>query len=525
VRTLRTNPVPSLFAVFMALIGIAWVFAAPPGVGPDEPAHYIKALGVGGGQLYGRPPGVRVSQADVQALVKGHRSAKERAQVEAFLRAGPPAQAPWQTRTSRKFTVPAGMGLSAFGCGGQAPSDLGHCIGDTSTNATDRDTYVGTYQPFMYALPGVVMRTTSAPVAALRLGRLVNAALSLGLLVVATLVLWDRSRAALSLVGMAVAVTPAVVFFASILNPSGPELASGICFAACLLRLARSTDASGWVWVACAGSGAVLGLGRSLGPLFVVLMVASVVVLVGWRRALSVLTAAPGRAAVTAATVALAAVVGTVWERTRQPHLPVGPGAVRKGLDPAIDILPGLSKEAVGVFGADNIFMPLTFYVVWWLMLAVLLAAALYVGRGLERASLPALALAIVLVTVVVAAVVRQSGYELQGRYVLPYAVLLPLWAGELLSRHRERLHPRAARALLVSVTAGAAMVQAGAWYTHGHRVSVGAHGDWLFASRAGWVPPLGWWTWIAVVLAAAGVYVLAGLRAGEVAAGPAPPR
>jgi hypothetical protein len=31
----------------------------------------------------------------------------------------------------------------------------------------------------------------------------------------------------------------------------------------------------------------------------------------------------------------------------------------------------------------------------------------------------------------------------------------------------------------------------------------------------------LGWWTWIAVALAAAGVYVLAGLRAATAAAQP----
>ncbi|MBA3262897.1 MAG: DUF2142 domain-containing protein [Thermoleophilaceae bacterium] len=512
----RSTPVPALFALFLLLIGVAWALADPPGAGPDEPAHYIKALGVGGGDLYGRSLG-GPTPAEVRALTNTRRSPEELAQLKAFLGRKPSAGALWQRRTSREFAVPAGLSFSAFGCGYQN-DDNWSCLdeGESSATATDRPTYVGTYQPYMYAAPGLVMRAVGESQTAMRLGRLVNAAVSFGLLVVAALVLWDRSRGALSLVGLMVAVTPAVVFFASILNPSGPELTSAICFAACLLRLTRTTECPGWVWLACGGSGAVLGLSRSLGPVFVVLLVAAVVVLAGWRGAAAVLKAAPRRSAATAAMIAIACAAGAFWEREYQPHVPWGPGTILDGLDPSIDNLPHLPKQAVGVFGGTDIYMPLTFYIVWWLMLAALLAAAFYVGRGLERASLPALAVAIVLATLGLSAVYRQVGYELTARYILPFAMLLPLWAGELLSRRRDPLHPRAARTLIIAVAVGAAAVHAVAWYTHGRRVSVGVDGNWLFAPDAGWVPPLGWWAWIAVVLAAAGAYVLAGLRAGE---------
>ena len=268
--------------------------------------------------------------------------------------------------------------------------------------------------------------------------------------------------------------------------------------------------------VACAGSGAVLGLSRSLGPAFVVLLVVAVVVLTGWRQAVAILRAAPRPSAATAVTIAIACAAGAFWERRYQPHLPWGPGTIRDGLDESIDNLPHLAKQAVGVFGGTDIFMPLTFYVAWWLMLAALLAAAFYVGRPLERASLPALAVAIVVAALVLSAVSRQTGYELTARYILPFAVLLPLWAGELLSRHRDRLERRAVRTAIVLVAGGAATVHAAAWYTHGRRVSVGADGGWVFPPDAGWVPPLGWWAWIAVVLAAACAYVLAGERVSE---------
>lgn len=43
--------VPLLFGAFLLLAGLAWAVANPPGIGPDEGAHYVKAIGVGGGDL------------------------------------------------------------------------------------------------------------------------------------------------------------------------------------------------------------------------------------------------------------------------------------------------------------------------------------------------------------------------------------------------------------------------------------------------------------------------------------------
>jgi hypothetical protein len=519
-RTGRSYAAPVLFALFLLLIGVAWALADPPGAGPDEPAHYVKALGVAGGDLYGRTP-EGASQAEVRALLNTRHSPQELARLRDFLGQKPTAGQLWQRRTSREFEVPAGLSFRAFGCGYLTDDDW-RCLhqGEPSATATDSPTYVGTYQPYLYAAPGIVMRAAGEPQTAMRLGRLANAALSLGLLVVAALALWDGSRGALSLVGLMVAVTPAVVFFASILNPSGPELTSGICFAACLLRLTRATGAPRWVWLACAVSGAVLGLSRSLGPAFVVLLAAAVVLLTGRRRAAAIIRDTPRRSAATAATIAIACAAGAAWERIYQPHVPWGPGTILDGLDPSLDNLLRLPGQAVGVFGGTDVFMPSAFYVLWWLMLAALLAAALYVSRGLEVLSLPALAVAIVVATLVLSAVTRQTGYELTARYILPFAALLPLWAGELVSRRHDRLPLPVARTLMIAVAAGAAIVHAAAWYTHGRRVSVGADGSWLFAPDAGWVPPLGWWTWIAVVLAATCAYLLAGLRASAALGG-----
>jgi hypothetical protein len=500
------------------LIGLAWVVADPPGAGSDEPAHYIKALGVGGGDLVGQPPRARgPTPEQLKRLLRS--SPEQLKRFKAQVQQQPSAGALWQQRTSREFTVPAGLSFDAFGCGYITHDDWG-CLDDGRAfpRAIVRRSYVGTYQPYLYALPGVVMRATNDPQTAMRLGRLVNAVLSLGLLLTAAFVLWDRSVGALSLSGLIVAVTPLVVLFASSLNPSGPELTSAICFSACLLRLTRSSSVASRIWAITAASGAILALARSLGPIFVVLLVATVAVVRGRRPVKAALQGDPQAATASAAAIAIACAGGAFWERQYQPHVPWGPHAVIHGLRPSIDNLPALLKQTVAVFGGNDIFMPLGFYVVWWLMLAALLGAALYVTRARERRSVPALALVVLVATLVLSAVYRQIGYELSARYILPYAAILPLWAGELIAEHGDRLPARVGRGMLPTLACGAAGVHAVAWLTNGRRVSVGADGSWMFPPDAGWVPPLGWWPWIAVVVAATCAYIAAGVTAGRVA-------
>jgi hypothetical protein len=112
----RSIGVPALFGLFLVLMGLAWAFADPPGAGPDEPAHYIKALGVGGGDLYGRRPG-GPTEAQLRTFMKAGRSAEELARMKAFLGADASLGAAWRAQTTREFTVPAGLSYTAFGCG------------------------------------------------------------------------------------------------------------------------------------------------------------------------------------------------------------------------------------------------------------------------------------------------------------------------------------------------------------------------------------------------------------------------
>jgi len=81
--------------------------------------------------------------------------------------------------------------------------------------------------------------------------------------------LWERSSGPRSIVGLLAAATPMLIFVASSLNASGPEVAAGVCFFSALLRVTRPSEPRTWTWVVLGVSGVVLAASRTLGPLTV----------------------------------------------------------------------------------------------------------------------------------------------------------------------------------------------------------------------------------------------------------------
>src|SRR5581483_9382614 len=96
------------------------------------------------------------------------------------------------------------------------------------------------------------------------------------------------------LVALLAAVTPTVLFVATLVNPSGLELCANLAFICGLLRIGRDGRSartggdprlSRWIWVATAASGAVTVLSWQLGPAFAVVDIVAVAGLSG-REAL-----------------------------------------------------------------------------------------------------------------------------------------------------------------------------------------------------------------------------------------------
>ena len=469
------------------LLTVAWIFANPQFAGPDEHSHYTRALEVGRGNL-----------------ITEHRPDAATGGTEAAL------------RRNRELTYAARVPA------GKAPPDPSCYIDDGDRDAsclddhrpprqeTETTTAVGNYQPLPYLLPGLAIRLADSPGPALRLARIVNALLTLLLFYLALRMAWSPDAGAISLLGVVMAVTPMAIYCGAALNGSGPEIAAAIAFASACLRLRRdeSCARSPRVWTVIGVTGVVLALTRSLGPLWLVLLVATVIGLVGPKTAWAYVRA--GHRVAAGALVAIVVAIGLNlgWERAYGPELTTGFANLRAVLDEAVGEWWRSSSEMIGKFGYLQFRLPSILYVAWFGAGLAVAAVALRAGRLRERATLAAtLAGALVLPMVMWIYAIRQTGYGMQGRYVLPLLVIVPLLAGELIRAHAHELAERTRRALVIAVPLVAGAVHLLAFHWNARRSAVGLDGSFFFADPA-WSPPLGWIPWF--VLAALGAAALA---------------
>jgi len=497
----RRLPAPPILVIIAyLLLGSAWLVGNPPGAAPDEPSHYLKALAAGRGELY---LGSRLPQpADVEQLTDVQR---------------------WHQTTSRVVSLPGRLDPVGLPCNAFHPEVSAGCLTRLSTPPGDieRPTIVGPYQPFTYVLPGALMRFAGDPGDAVRLGRAGFWLCSAVFVALATLLLWSPDEGGCSLVGLLIAVTPAVVFASSSLSANGLEITAGLCFMAAVVRLARDPGPSRWVWAAVGTSGAVLPLARATGLIWVPLGSLVLVALVGARPALDILRRS-GRLGIVAITVVAVGMTSSLaWEMVAQPHPARGIGAAARYLPGEVRELPEMLDQAIGVFGWLDTAMWRPAYLFWKGMLLGLIVLALLVGRRRDRAVMAGLVLAAIAVTLTAAVLNRPTGFGAQGRYVLPFLVIVPLVAGELVfgGTRRRRLRPRF---LPLVVAGGVAVVHAGAWYANARRHAIGVPGRLLFLGRSEWEPPLGWVLWIVVVGLGAVCLVVSGLVTARSAHGQA---
>jgi len=123
----------------------------------------------------------------------------------------------------------------------------------------------------------------------------------------------------------------------------------------------------------------------------------------------------------------------------------------------ALDTFGYLLRQQIGVFGCHEVPLPSQARTWWIVCLVGVLVLAAVVARWRDRLVLAGTVAAGVVVSVVVFVTVARTGFPMQGRYVLPVVVAVPLLAGELVFRNSGRLPILCRIPLLALVTVVAA--------------------------------------------------------------------
>ena len=152
-RVVNTRHAPAvLLAAGLSLLVLAWVFGNPPGAAPDERAHYVRALGAGGLQFAGATFEPTAEQREAFLGQAGKGEPLPGAGVATVL---------WAAKQTRAFDVPLALSVTTFGCNDRSSEVSAACLDKPPAEPRSRrvPTYTGTYAPFVYVVPGAVMRT------------------------------------------------------------------------------------------------------------------------------------------------------------------------------------------------------------------------------------------------------------------------------------------------------------------------------------------------------------------------------
>lgn len=471
---------------------VVWAFSSPPAVAADEIAHYLRAAGVARGQwILPNPPALSPEAFD--RLNKGERRAYTQTRVVVLPR-------PMSPHRLACYSVPF-----ALACPNPEPF--------TGDRKVLLKTNMGTSPPYAYVIPGAGTLLGDNAMQAMMFGRLA-VALSSGLLIgVAAIALWQHGRAALAMTGLLAATTPMVLSVGGSLTVSGPEVVSGICFFACLLRLSRNDNPPGWLWIAAGFSGFVLAVTRQLGPFWLLMQLALFVGLIGIRPALARARAALWQVVAVGLVIGTGVFLNAFWQIRYEPHPVVGLQALSEYYDPSWTNFRELGKHSIGVFGPlDTTLNPGTYFG-WIVILISLGTLAFLLGTRRHRILLLSSIAFSVTSTLALETVQASVGFGAQGRQLLPIFVTMPMVSAEIIFRNRQRLAGLKPR-LVLWISLAVSVLHAAAWYGVGRRYAMGPREEPLFASNPLFQPPGGWRLWASAVLVASLMLILFGLRA-----------
>jgi Predicted membrane protein (DUF2142) len=445
----------------------AWTFASPLGSAPDEPAHLIRAASLVRGQLLGKP--LPHASKDEQGIMI--------------------VRVP-EVFASLANDISCFQGLANVTAACQQP-----LVGSPQDVAVE--TYVGRYSPFYYVLVGLPTLALVS-VKGVYGARLASGALSAAMLALAVVSLRRCRGAPLLGAGVCLAITPMALYLASVVNPSGLEIASAISawVGAMALASQRPDEVGASSVAAVCAPILVLILVRALSPAWVVFIVAAFATV----GPLTTMRALLSKRYVKAwlAICAAAGVASLAWDIAAHPFkvqpgtaLPAGSSEAQV-FELALDRLHLLVTSTIGQFGWLDTPSPFGVTAVWLAAFGAIVLLSVCVARRRGALAVAGVVLAwLVVPMALVMAEARQHGLLGQGRDFMALAVGAPIVAGFVIS---ERLGDRRATMRLSNlVLALLTICEAVDFYGTLRRYTVGISGPVdPFASVAGaWHPPV----------------------------------
>ena len=486
---------------FLAVLASLWALASPLFSMPDENAHATKAIAQVRGELVG------AAEVGKKYLV---------------------------------VDLPAGYHYNqAAMCYLFVPTRSAHCtasFGD-GTGKDYFENWVGAYNPIYYYLVGWPSLLTDNGAVGVYAMRIASAVLGALLLAWAFQSALSSFRARWLPLGLLLVAAPMVLYLVGSVNPNGVEIAAAAALWASLLRLlerhddrleaAWSTLPTWYLWLIVTVSSVLLANARSVGPLWLVIVVAACVAITGLRAAKAFFTR--GRNYVWIAVIAAGTIFAGVWTlatggvgaQAGANDAPLVGKGFLSGFAAMIRSTPAFLEQQLGVFGWLDTPLSWTLYTVISIAIGLVVVLAL---TGTDRRSaivvLSSLAAVVLIPAVVQGLTIGRTGMIWQGRYGLFLFLAVPLLAAWMLSA------PAGARLAFLSVRVSwIALGLAGGFsvvaffavmrrYVTGFGEGIGK----MF--HPAWQPPLGWEVLVGLyALAMTGFVLWLGFSARRIAA------
>lgn len=467
---------PVLLFLGSLLMQTAWIVALPPFRGTDEVDHAYRAAAVAGGQWRAGQPASNGRGSFV--IVPRSLVTAARPVCTHFTYVGHDNCVPRSTLRGNRVLVASSAAA---------------------------------YNPLFYWVIGTVARPFDGA-AALYTMRATAAVLCSLFIALAGWAAGRWRRTSWPLVAMVAAMTPVMLFSVSVAAPNGLEMCAALTVWLALLGLCRAgpEDRPTTPLLVTATAGAVVVcLLRSIGPLWVLLIVLTTLVPLGRRGVLTLIARNRWWVAACSTAVVAAAVVSVAWTTSAgTADLEPYPSDSSDRLATTLGQLPLWILQGMAAFPRRGDPAPGAVYVLVGFCLTALVVAGFRRAAGPLRLTMTVtLALAVAVPVVFTLLTVQVTGPIWQGRYGLPYAMGLVLVAGRALDATGSPLGVRRLAVALGGVGIGLANVVS-VLHVQGREIRTGplAHSPELLRAPA--------WTLTALVVCAFAAWA-ASIRAG----------